>query len=297
MQIGRVSTAMITPFSPDGSIHYEMVAKLIEHLIATGTDSLVVCGTTGESPTLTFQEKVDLIRFTVESVNKRIPVIAGTGSNSTMASIELTKIAEETGVDGIMLVTPYYNKPDQRGMFEHFKTIANATNLPVLLYNIPGRSVVNMLPETVLRLSEISNIQAIKEAGGNLEQMSDIIAGSLQDFDVYSGDDGLTLPLLSIGGAGVVSVASHVVGEDMQKLIKAFEEGRHQDAATIHHAMLPLIRALFAKPNPVPVKYALGKLGLDVGTVRLPLVDMTAEEQEEFDCAWDLYEQKRKSFN
>jgi len=297
MQIGRVSTAMITPFSPDGSIHFEMVAKLIEHLIATGTDSLVVCGTTGESPTLTSQEKEDLIRFTVETVNKRIPVIAGTGSNSTMASIELTKIAEETGVDGIMLVTPYYNKPDQRGMFEHFKTIANATNLPVLLYNIPGRSVVNMLPETVIKLSEVSNIQAIKEAGGNLEQMSDIIAGSLSDFDVYSGDDGLTLPLLSIGGAGVVSVASHVVGEDMQKLIKAFEEGRHQDAAIIHHAMLPLIRALFAKPNPVPVKYALGKLGLDVGSVRLPLVDMTIEEKQEFDLAWDQYELKRKNFN
>lgn len=296
MQIGRVSTAMITPFLPDESIHFEMVAKLIEHLIATGTDSLVVCGTTGESPTLTSQEKADLIRFTVEAVNKRIPVIAGTGSNSTRASIELTKIADEAGVDGIMLVTPYYNKPDQRGMFEHFKATANETKLPVLLYNIPGRSVVNMLPETVLNLSKISNIRAIKEAGGNLEQMSDIIAGSTADFAVYSGDDGLTLPLLSIGGAGVVSVASHVVGEDMQKLIRAFDEGRHQDAATIHHALLPLIRALFAKPNPVPVKYALGKLGLDVGSVRLPLVDMTTEELQVFDLAWEQYEQKRKSF-
>lgn len=296
MQIGRVSTAMITPFLPDESIHFEMVAKLIEHLIATGTDSLVICGTTGESPTLTSQEKADLIRFTVEAVNKRIPVIAGTGSNSTRASIELTKIADEAGVDGIMLVTPYYNKPDQRGMFEHFKATANETNLPVLLYNIPGRSVVNMLPETVLNLSKISNIKAIKEAGGNLEQMSDIIAGCNADFAVYSGDDGLTLPLLSIGGAGVVSVASHVVGEDMQKLIRAFDEGRHRDAATIHHALLPLIRALFAKPNPVPVKYALGKLGLDVGSVRLPLVDMTTEELQVFDLAWEQYEQKRKSF-
>ncbi len=297
MQIGRVSTAMITPFLPDGSIHFEMVAKLIEHLIHTGTDSLVVCGTTGESPTLTSQEKIDLIRFTVETVNNRIPVIAGTGSNSTRDSIELTKLAEEAGVNGIMLVSPYYNKPDQRGMFEHFKSVANETNLPILLYNIPGRSVVNMLPETVIRLSEIPNIQAIKEAGGNLEQMSDIIAGSLSDFAVYSGDDGLTLPLLSIGGAGVVSVASHVVGDDMQKLIRAFEEGRHQDAATIHHALLPLIRALFANPNPVPVKYALGKLGLDVGPVRLPLVHMTDEEKKTFDYAWDQYEQKRKNFS
>lgn len=297
MQIGRVSTAMITPFLPDGSIHFEMVAKLIEHLIATGTDSLVVCGTTGESPTLTSQEKIDLIRFTVETVNNRIPVIAGTGSNSTRDSIQLTKLAEEAGVNGIMLVSPYYNKPDQRGMYEHFKSVANETNLPILLYNIPGRSVVNMLPETVLKLSEIPNIQAIKEAGGNLEQMSDIIAGSLPDFAVYSGDDGLTLPLLSIGGVGVVSVASHVVGDDMQKLIKAFEEGRHQDAATIHHALLPLIRALFANPNPVPVKYALGKLGLDVGPVRLPLVHMTDDEKKVFDLAWDQYQQKRKNFN
>lgn len=296
MNIGRVSTAMVTPFLPDGSIHFEMVAKLIEHLIASGTDSIVVCGTTGESPTLTSQEKADLIRFTVESVNQRIPVYAGTGSNSTKASVELTKIAEAAGVDGIMLVTPYYNKPDQRGMYEHFKTIASETKLPVLLYNIPGRSVVNMLPETVLALSQISNIQAIKEAGGNLEQMSDIIADCPADFAVYSGDDGLTLPLLSIGGAGVVSVASHVVGNDMQKLIRAFEEGRHADAANIHHAMLPLIRALFVKPNPVPVKYALSKLGLDVGSVRLPLVDMTNEEKQDFDVAWSTYEEKRKSF-
>lgn len=296
MQIGRVSTAMVTPFLPDGSIHFEMVAKLIEHLIATGTDSIVVCGTTGESPTLTNQEKVDLIRFTVESVNHRIPVFAGTGSNSTRASIELTKLAEDAGVDGIMLVTPYYNKPDQRGMYEHFSQIASETKLPVLLYNIPGRSVVNMLPETVLALSKIANIQAIKEAGGNLEQMSDIISECPDDFAVYSGDDGLTLPLLSIGGVGIVSVVSHVVGEDMQKLITAFEEGRHKDAATIHHAMLPLIRAMFAKPNPVPVKYALTKLGLDVGSVRLPLVDMTNEEKQEFDSAWDKYEEKRKLF-
>ena len=296
MHIGRVSTAMLTPFLPDGSIHFEMVAKLIEHLIATGTDSIVVCGTTGESPTLTEQEKADLIRFTVESVNNRIPVFAGTGSNSTKASVELTKVADDAGVNGIMLVTPYYNKPDQRGMYEHFKTIAGTTNLPVLLYNIPGRSVVNMLPETVLALSKIPNIQAIKEAGGNLEQMSDIIAGCQDDFAVYSGDDGLTLPLLSIGGAGVVSVASHVVGEDMQKLIRAFEEGRHADAATIHHAMLPLIRALFEKPNPVPVKHALLKLGLDVGSVRLPLVDMTNEEKQHFDQAWEKYDEKRKNF-
>ncbi len=296
MNIGRVSTAMVTPFLPDGTIHFEMVAKLIEHLIATGTDSIVVCGTTGESPTLTNQEKADLIRFTVESVNGRVSVIAGTGSNNTAASIELTKLAEQAGVDGIMLVTPYYNKPDQNGMLAHFKAIANKTDLPVLLYNIPGRSVVNMLPETVLELSKVENIKAIKEASGNLEQMTDILSITAEDFEVYSGDDGLTLPLLAIGGSGIISVASHIVGTDIQKMIRAFEAGQHAEAAKIHQALLPLIRALFAKPNPVPVKYALTKLGLDTGSVRLPLIGMTNDEQQIFDQIWAEYLEKQKSF-
>lgn len=296
MDLGRISTAMVTPFGEDGSINYTQVERLIDHLLSTGTESLVVCGTTGESPTLTAREKDELIRFTVKMVNGRVPVIAGTGSNSTAASIEATKAAEAAGVDGIMLVVPYYNKPDQKGIYAHFKAISESTDLPIMLYNIPGRSVVNMLPETVLELSRIPSIQAVKEASGDLDQMTEILSGVDDDFRVYSGDDGLTLPLLAIGGAGIVSVASHVVGDDMNKMIVAFEEGRHLDAAFIHQSMLPLIRALFSKPNPVPVKYALSKLGVDAGSVRLPLVGMTDEEKEKFDVVWDEYVKKQKYF-
>ncbi|MBO1911505.1 4-hydroxy-tetrahydrodipicolinate synthase, partial [Microvirga sp. 3-52] len=203
-----------------------------------GTDSLVVCGTTGESPTLTAQEKEKLLSFTVETVNKRIPVIAGTGSNATAESIESTLMAERMGVDGIMLVTPYYNKPDQKGLYAHFSTVAEKTKLPILLYNIPGRSVINMTSETTIALSKVKNIRAIKEASGDLEQMAAIIEGTDAGFKVYSGDDGLTLPLLAIGGNGVVSVAAHVVGNEMQKMITAFNEGRTQEAARMHRALV-----------------------------------------------------------
>ncbi|MBK3494334.1 4-hydroxy-tetrahydrodipicolinate synthase [Viridibacillus sp. YIM B01967] len=296
MNIGNVATALITPFHKDGSIHYEMVAKVVEHLIASGTDSIVVCGTTGESPTLTHEEKIDLIHFVVETVRKRIPVIAGTGSNNTAESILATQEAEAAGVDGIMLVTPYYNKPSQRGMYAHFAAIAKETSLPVMLYNIPGRSVVNLLPETILELSKIPNIQIVKEASGSLDQMTEILAGAPEKFKVYSGDDGLTLPLLAVGGAGVISVAAHVVGADMQQMIQAFKEGRHKDAAFIHQALLPLIRSLFSAPNPTAVKYALSKLGVSTETVRLPLVEMTLQEKEHFDIVWEHYLAKQKQF-
>lgn len=280
MDIGRISTAMVTPFSSTGAIDYDKTALLIEHLIANGTDSLVVCGTTGESPTLTAVEKEELLSFTVEKVNKRIPVIAGTGTNATAESIDNTRAAERTGVDGIMLVTPYYNKPDQKGLYAHFSTIAKETNLPILLYNIPGRSVINMLPETTIALSKIKNIRAMKEASGNLEQMAAIIEGTDDGFGVYSGDDSLTLPLLSIGGSGIISVSSHVVGNEMQKMIAAFSEGRTAEAASMHRALLPLFGELFSAPNPVPVKYALGKIGVDVGGVRLPLVGFEASNEK-----------------
>ncbi len=227
MDIGNIATAMITPFHEDGSIHYHMVSEMIEHLISNGTDSIVVCGTTGESPTLSHEEKVTLFQFVVQTVDKRIPVIAGTGSNNTQDSIDLTKEAVEAGVDGIMLVAPYYNKPSQLGLYTHFATIANSTSLPVMVYNIPGRSIVNILPQTMIELSKIPNIQIAKEASGSLDQMTEILAGSTDGFKVYSGDDGLTLPLLAIGGSGIVSVASHIVGNDMQKMIHAFKNGRH----------------------------------------------------------------------
>jgi 4-hydroxy-tetrahydrodipicolinate synthase len=274
LEFGRVLTAMVTPFDVSGEIDFSLTEVLIEHLIANGTDTLVVAGTTGESPTLSSDEKLKLFKFVVEKVNKRIPIIAGTGSNNTKASIELTKKAEEIGVDGVMLVVPYYNKPNQQGIYEHFKAIAEATKLPVMLYNIPGRSVVNMSVETVVKLSQIDNIFAVKEASGDLNAMTEIISNAKEGFVLYSGDDGITIPVLSIGGHGVVSVASHVIGNEMQTLVKLFLEGKNEDAAKLHQKLLPIMKSLFIAPNPVPVKAALQSIGLNAGTVRLPLVPL-----------------------
>ncbi|MGX9133717.1 4-hydroxy-tetrahydrodipicolinate synthase [Rummeliibacillus sp. JY-2-4R] len=296
MDIGNIATAMITPFHENGSIHYPMVSELVEHLISNGTDSIVVCGTTGESPTLSHEEKVNLFQFVVKTVDKRIPVIAGTGSNNTQNSIDLTKEAESAGVDGIMLVAPYYNKPSQLGLYTHFATIAKSTSLPIMVYNIPGRSIVNILPQTIIELSRVPNIKIVKEASGNLDQMTEILASSPHGFKVYSGDDGLTLPLLAIGGSGIVSVASHIVGNDMQRMIHAFKNGRHAESATIHQALLPLIRGLFATPSPSTLKYALSKLGIGTDTVRLPIVALTDKEKSAFDCIWEEYLEKQKQF-
>ncbi|WP_017380487.1 4-hydroxy-tetrahydrodipicolinate synthase [Paenisporosarcina sp. TG-14] len=278
MIFGQVLTAMVTPFNQQGEIDFIATKALINHLIANGTDGLVVAGTTGESPTLDTQEKIKLIKFVVEVVNGRVPVIAGTGSNDTRASINLTKRVEETGVDGIMLVTPYYNKPSQEGLYQHFKTIAQATSLPVMLYNIPGRSVVNMTVETIVRLSAIDNIVSIKEASGDLNHMTQIISQTPSNFSLYSGDDGLTLPVLAIGGAGVISVSSHIIGNEMQDMIKNFKTGNLDVAASIHSTLLPIMEALFAAPNPAPVKAALNMRGIDVGGVRLPIIPLNKEE-------------------
>lgn len=280
ISFGRLSTAMVTPFDSKGNIDFDKTTQLIEHLIQTGTDSLVVAGTTGESPTLTTEEKIALFRHTVKVVNGRIPVIAGTGSNNTQASIELTKKAEAEGVDAIMLVAPYYNKPNQEGLFQHFKTIAESTVLPVMIYNIPGRTSILIEPKTTIRLAnEISNIVATKEASGSIDIITEIIAETANDFMVYSGDDGLTLPVLSVGGTGIISVASHVAGMEMKKMVDSFFSGDVQTAATVHQQLLPLFRGLFAAPNPVPVKAALQLKGLDAGSVRLPLVPLSEEEQ------------------
>jgi len=278
---GRIATAMVTPFDAKGNIDFHKTTRLIEYLINNGTDALVVSGTTGESPTLSKEEKIALFEHTVKVVDKRVPVIAGTGSYNTRESVELTKKAEKIGVDGILLVAPYYNKPNQAGLYEHFTTIAENTDLPIMLYNIPGRSVVNIEPETVIRLSEIPNIKAIKEAGGNLDQMTEIIANTPDDFELYSGDDGFTLPVLAIGGAGVVSVASHIIGNEMQQMIQAFLAGDHRKAAKLHQKLLPLMKGLFKAPSPVPVKTALQIKGINVGSVRLPLVPLTEDERSE----------------
>jgi 4-hydroxy-tetrahydrodipicolinate synthase len=276
---GRISTAMVTPFDHKGHIDFAKTTQLVNHLIDNGTDSLVVAGTTGESPTLSKEEKIALFQHVVKVVDKRVPVIAGTGSNNTYATIELTKKAEQLGVDAIMIVAPYYNKPSQEGLYQHFKAAAEATSLPVMVYNIPGRSVVNILPETVIKLAEIPNIVAVKEASGDLNAMTKIIANTPDDFLLYSGDDGLTLPVMAIGGTGIVSVASHVIGNEMQAMVDAFFSGRNEDAVKHHQRLLPIMQGLFAAPSPGPVKTALQLKGLDVGSVRLPMVPLTEQER------------------
>lgn len=278
MIFGQIVTAMVTPFDEQGEIDYHATRNLIDYLIANGSDSLVIAGTTGESPTLTNEEKVQLFACAVEVVNGRVPVIAGTGSNNTRETIELTMLAEDAGVDGIMLVAPYYNKPCQEGLYQHFKTIAEATSLPIMLYNIPGRSVVNISVETVIRLSTIPNIVSIKEASGNLDTIAEIIERTPDGFSLYSGDDGLTIPVVSIGGTGVVSVASHVIGNEMQEMVKNFQIGNIKEAAREHRRLLPIMKALFAAPNPSGVKAALNAKGIPVGGVRLPMIPLNDEQ-------------------
>ncbi len=279
VDFGKVSTAMVTPFDNKGNIDFSKTTQLVNYLINNGSDSLVIAGTTGESPTLSSEEKLALFRHVVQVVDGRVPVIAGTGSNNTYASIELTKKAEDAGVDAIMLVAPYYNKPSQEGLYQHFKLIAESTSLPIMIYNIPGRSVVNISADVTIKLSKIDNVVAAKEASGNLDAMTEIIANTDESFSLYSGDDGLTLPILAIGGKGVVSVASHIIGNEMQEMISSFENGDTKKAANLHQKLLPIIKSLFAAPSPTPVKTALQFKGLDVGSVRLPLVPLSEQER------------------
>ncbi|RBN40079.1 4-hydroxy-tetrahydrodipicolinate synthase, partial [Priestia megaterium] len=250
IDFGKVATAMVTPFDHKGNIDFEKTTQLINYLISNGSDALVIAGTTGESPTLSTEEKLALFRHSVKVVDGRVPVVAGTGSNNTYASIELTKKAEEIGVDAIMIVAPYYNKPNQEGLYQHFKTIAESTELPVMLYNIPGRSVINMSVDTIVRLAELPNVVALKDASGDLDAMTAIIAQTSDDFALYSGDDGLTLPVLAIGGTGIISVASHVIGNEMQEMVKLYESGNPKEAAKIHQRIVPVMKSLFAAPSP-----------------------------------------------
>lgn len=284
MDYGRLITAMVTPFHEDGSINWSETERLINYLIQDQkSDSLVVCGTTGESPTLTDDEKVALFRFAVEKSAGRAKIIAGTGSNNTAHSIHLTQLAEQAGADGVLLVVPYYNKPNQEGMYRHFKAIANATSLPCMLYNVPGRTGTSLSVETTLRLAfECSNIVATKECH-SIEQVSLIAAQAPESFRVYSGDDSATLPALSVGGYGIVSVAAHLIGAEMKEMIEHYVSGRPQEAAALNHKIYPVFKGLFEAPHPVPnpvaVKYALSLTGHDVGGVRLPLVEASEEEQ------------------
>ncbi|MBD1851572.1 4-hydroxy-tetrahydrodipicolinate synthase [Leptolyngbya sp. FACHB-711] len=273
-EFGRVLTAMITPFQEDGSVNYAVAEELAAYLVAHGTDTLVVCGTTGESPTLTWSEEHDLFQAVQNATSGKAKIIAGTGSNSTHEAVTATQKASKIGIDGTLQVVPYYNKPPQAGLYQHFKSIAEASpELPMILYNIPGRTGQNLLPETVARLAEIPNIVAIKEASGNLDQVSQVRRLTSPDFLIYSGDDSLTMPILAVGGYGVVSVASHLVGSQIQQMIQAFEQGKVQVAAQMHLQLFPLFKALFTVTNPIPVKAALRLQGWQVGSTRLPLAE------------------------
>ena len=278
---GRVITAMVTPMDRTLAVDYQRAAALAKHLVNTGSEGLVVCGTTGESPTLTDEEKGRLFRTAREAVGSRAQVVAGTGTNDTAHSIHLTHEAERAGCDGVLLVNPYYNKPSQEGLYQHFKAIAESTRLPVMLYNIQGRTSVNCEPATVARLAAIPNIVAIKEASGSLDQMSQIRKLTPPEFALYSGDDSLTLPLLAVGGTGVVSVASHLAGREIREMIDAFQTGDVRRATALHLRLWPLFKVLFITTNPVPVKAALALAGFDVGGLRLPLVDATPKERDQ----------------
>ncbi|MBB6635332.1 4-hydroxy-tetrahydrodipicolinate synthase [Cohnella thailandensis] len=284
MSFGRLITAMVTPFDEQLRINWEETGRLIDYLIEEQkSDSLVVCGTTGESPTLKDDEKEALFRFAVERAAGRCRIIAGTGSNDTDHSIHLTKIAEKAGVDGALLVVPYYNKPNQEGMYRHFKAIAESTGLPVILYNVPSRTVASLSAATTLRLAAIPNIVATKECA-SIEQITELVIGAPEGFAVYSGDDGIALPTIAVGGYGIISVASHLVGADMKQMISAYLDGRVKDAVDLNNRLFPIFKGLFQCPHPVPnpvaVKYALQLKGIAVGGVRLPLAGPTDEEAE-----------------
>ncbi|EAX47093.1 dihydrodipicolinate synthase [Thermosinus carboxydivorans Nor1] len=262
-------------------VNYKAAAELAKYLVANGSDGLVVAGSTGESATLSKEEKIKLYATVLEAVGDKATVIAGTGSNDTRASITLTKEAEKLGVHGAMLVGPYYNKPPQEGYYQHFKAIAEETALPLIVYNVPGRTGSNILPATIARLAEIKNIVAVKEASGSLDQVSEIVRITPSDFLVYSGDDSLTLPILAVGGAGIISVASHIVGTRMQEMIAAFYSGNLTKAQAIHLELMPFFKVIFVTTNPIPIKTAVNLIGLNAGPLRLPLVSPTAAEREQ----------------
>ena len=278
---GSVLTAMVTPLNDDFSVNYEQAAKLAVRLVEKGgSDGLVVAGSTGESATLTKDEKLKLFSAVLDAVGDKATVIANTGTNNTYESIEFTKQASKLGVHGAMMVGPYYNKPPQEGFYQHFKVIAESSDLPFIIYNVPGRTGTNILPETLARLAEIPNIKAVKESSGNLDQISEICRITPDDFWVYSGDDGITLPVLSVGGVGIVSVAANVaaVGIKMQAMIKAYLAGDVKKAAKLNAELLPFFKVIFITTNPIPIKEAVTLDGIDSGKIRLPLIPATSEE-------------------
>lgn len=285
MELGRLLTAMVTPFDEDLNVDYAAVERLVDHLIRTGSQGIVVSGTTGESPTLTREEKLELYRVVKQAAAGKAAVVAGTGNYCTAESIELSREAEKIGVDAVMLVAPYYNKPSQEGLYQHFKRIAESIGLPVILYNVPSRTVTDIQPQTVIRLAEVPNIVAIKEATKNMEVAAEIRAGTPPEFRIYSGDDSVTLPLMAVGGHGIISVASHLCGASIREMMDHFVAGNTAGALEMHLRLFPLFRAIFVTTNPVPVKYALNRIGVRVGGVRPPLVEVNDKEAAVVDAA------------
>jgi 4-hydroxy-tetrahydrodipicolinate synthase len=283
-RFGRMITAMVTPFTDDLGLDLPRAKELADKLITEGSDALVVCGTTGESPTVFYDQKIDLFKAVIDAVGGRVPIIANAGDNCTDDSVEFARKVVSLGVDAIMAVVPYYNKPPQEGLYRHFCAIANAVDVPVILYNIPGRSVINAEPSTILRIAhDCENVVALKQANGDLSQTAAVLKDAPDGFEVFAGDDELTLPMMGLGASGVISVVSHVAGPRFKEMIEAQASGDHTKALRIHLELLPLMKALFMTANPIMVKKALELQGFPVGGVRLPLVESTAEQAAELE--------------
>jgi 4-hydroxy-tetrahydrodipicolinate synthase len=285
---GTLLTAMITPFNSDGAVNFKEARRIAAFLVdEQKNDGIVVNGTTGESPTTTESEKLKLLEELLDEVGDRAAIVAGSGTYNTAESVHMVKEATARGVHGVMIVNPYYNKPGQRGLFAHYQACAEATELPVLLYNIFPRSSINLETSTLLELAKIKNIVAVKEASGNVPQISDVCGSAPSGFRIYSGDDGITLPILSVGGHGVVSVAGHVIGKQIKEMVSSYSSDPAK-AAKIHHQLMPVVKACFTAPNPGPVKYMLTKMGFDCESMRLPLVELDATEKKVCDDALAL---------
>ncbi len=272
-KFGRLLTAMVTPFNEKGQVDYAQARKLAKALLASGSDGLVVAGTTGESPTLTADEKLRLFAEIKSAVSNKATIVAGTGNYNTQESIELTREAEKTGVDACLLTVPYYNKPNQEGLYKHFQAIAGATKLPCIVYNVPSRTITNLAADTAIKLSKIDNIVGIKEASADLSQIARIIDGAGKNFLVYSGNDADTFPILGLGGYGVIGVITHLVGKQYKQMMDDFLAGRVVESARLHRGFIPLVNTMFMIGSPMPIKYALNYLGFRVGKPRLPLVE------------------------
>ena len=274
------ATALVTPFDENGNVDFEELRKLIEFQILEGVDALLICGTTGESATLSTEEKKEILEFSVQITRRRVPIIAGTGSNNTKASIELSKFAEKVGVSALLLVSPYYNKTTQAGLISHFSEIANATSLPIILYNIPGRTGINIEPQTCFELSKINNIVAIKEASGNISQVAKIAMLCKDNLSIYSGNDDQILPTLSLGGIGVISVLSNLYPKYVHNMVYNYLNGNINKALDMQLNSLPLVHLLFSEVNPIPIKYAMNQIGFKCGSPRLPLIELSDNNKE-----------------